>query len=235
MTSEKSACNSPRNRLPIDFKFRGYITRIHKVQFDPFNEMFLMIFISVDWIMQIGTGEGHEKLGTLGRFFGAPNDGHEQKRAQPHALDPCECVWVDFNIAKAITVKLWGQKSWKVAFFRMTQELKIWPCMTFTLIYLIRIRAVAFKVKSIFFVKDQFSFTSFFAWNFSSEKFWRDWHFPILLTKSQLRFTAPTSSIITNHTNSLSLNHKHSKALASNLRPWGCLHENCFENCPADI
>ena len=127
MTSEKSACNSPRNRLPIDFKFRGYITRIHKVQFDPFNEMFLMIFISVDWIMQIGTGKGHEKLGTLGRFFGAPNDGHEQKRAQPHALDPCECVWVDFNIAKPITVKLWGQKSWKVAFFRMTQELKIWP------------------------------------------------------------------------------------------------------------
>ena len=125
--SEKSACNSPRNRLPIDFKFQGYITRIHKVQFDPFNEMFLMIFISVDWIMQIGTGKGHEKLGTLGRFFGAPNDGHEQKRAQPHALDPCECVWVDFNIAKAITVKLWGQKSWKVAFFRMTQELKIWP------------------------------------------------------------------------------------------------------------
>ena len=127
VTSEKSACNSPRNRLPIDFKFQGYITRIHKVQFDPFNEMFLMIFISVDWIMQIGTGKGHEKLGTLGRFFGAPNDGHEQKRAQPHALDPCECVWVDFNIAKAITVKLWGQKSWKVAFFRMTQELKIWP------------------------------------------------------------------------------------------------------------
>ena len=67
VTSEKSACNSPRNRLPIDFKFQGYIsniTRIHKVQFDPFNEMFLMIFISVDWIMQIGTGEGHEKLGT---------------------------------------------------------------------------------------------------------------------------------------------------------------------------
>ena len=81
VTSEKSACNSPRNRLPIDFKFQGYITRIHKVQFDPFNEMFLMIFISVDWIMQIGTGKGHEKLGTLGHFFGAPYNGHEQKRA----------------------------------------------------------------------------------------------------------------------------------------------------------
>ena len=65
--------------MPSDCKFHGYTTRIHLVQIDPFDEMVLKIFMSVDSIMQIGTGKGHEKLGTLDCFFGAPIDGHERK------------------------------------------------------------------------------------------------------------------------------------------------------------
>ena len=76
-----------------------------------FDEMVYEIFVSIDWIIQIGTEKGHEKWGTLDHFFGAPIGGHEHKSVQVHTLDSNEYVWVDFNIAKAFLMKLQQQKS----------------------------------------------------------------------------------------------------------------------------
>ena len=79
VTNKNQLVFSVRISLPSDFKFHGYTTRIHLVQIDQFDEMVFEIFMSVDSIMQIGTGKGHEKRGTLDRFFGAPIDGHDRK------------------------------------------------------------------------------------------------------------------------------------------------------------
>ena len=46
----------------------------------------------------------------------------------------------------------------------------------------------------------------------------------------QLGIEAPIPDIITNQTNSLSLDHSHSKALTVDLRPCGDLQKNCLKN-----
>ena len=110
--------------------------------------------------------------------------------------------------------------------------------MTFTLMCLVRIRAEAFKVKSIFLIMVMFTYALFFLQNAPSDKSKEYKVFPIPLSKTWLSLAAPSCNTKTNHTNILSLDQKHSKAPASDLRPRRGFHENCLKSrlqCQANI